>query len=291
MFNHAKAMMALAVLVIAGAVFPAHGQESEAQANPVDELPWQTGPTQGRIGGNAEIEVPEGYAFLDAKATRTLNELYENPDSGRDEYTFAPAGRDWIAFFSFDDIGYVKDDESIDADEILESIREGTEFSNEERRQRGWEEIHVTGWTFKPQYDKELNALAWAIEAEAGDSGRKIVNFNTRLLGRKGVMEVTLVASPEDLQPAIGQFKALMPGYAFNDGERYADYREGDHIAEYGLAALITGGAAAVATKKGFFAAIGVFLAKAWKLILIGLVAVGAGIRKLFGGKQESNEE
>lgn len=291
MLNHAKAMMVLAVLVLAGVTFPLHAQEAEAATNPVDELPWQVGPTRGDIAGKAAIDVPEGYAFLDAEATRALNELYENPTDGSDEYTIAPAGREWIAFFSFSDIGYVKDDESIDADAILDSIREGTEYSNEQRRERGWEEIHVTGWSSKPQYDKELNALAWAIEAESGESKHRIVNFNTRLLGRKGVMEVTLVASPEDLQPAIGQFKALMPGYAFNDGERYADYREGDHVAEYGLAALITGGAAAVAAKKGFFAAIAVFLAKAWKLLLIGLIAVGAFVRKLFAGKKGQAEE
>ena len=73
-----------------------------------------------------------------------------------------------------------------------------------------------------------------------------------------------------------------MPGYQFSTGEKYAEFKEGDHIAEYGLAALITGGAAAVAAKKGWLAAIGVFLLKIWKLLVVGVVAVGAGFRKFF---------
>ena len=83
-------------------------------------------------------------------------------------------------------------------------------------------------------------------------------------------------------------FKTLVPGYEFADGEKYGEFKPGDHVAEIGLAALITGGAAAVAAKKGWFAAIGIALAKFWKLILIGVVGIGAAIRKLFSGKKDT---
>jgi len=66
-------------------------------------------------------------------------------------------------------------------------------------------------------------------------------------------------------------------------GQAYADFREGDRVAEYGLGALIVGGAAAVAAKKGFFAVIAKFLIAGWKLLLVGLVAVGGFFKRLFG--------
>src|SRR3546814_3060828 len=95
-------------------------------------------------------------------------------------------------------------------------------------------------------------------------------------------LPILLVADPQTLDASIASFKELVPGYEFGAGEKYAEFREGDHVAEYGLAALITGGAAAVAAKKGWLAAIGIFLVKMWKLLLIGLLAVGASFRKFF---------
>src|SRR3989442_12674725 len=46
----------------------------------------------------------------------------------------------WFVLFSYDESGYVKDDEgsSLDADAILESARSGTEAGNRERKRRGW---------------------------------------------------------------------------------------------------------------------------------------------------------
>lgn len=285
------AVLASLCLLVLPAVAPAIAQEAAAESDPIDELPWQPGPSKGRIGERATIDIPEGYAFLDAAGSRQLNDLLENPPTGFDEYTIAPLDTEWFAFFSFSEVGYVKDDETLDADSILASIREGTKRGNVERRERGWDTMRIVGWSFKPQYDKQLNALEWAILAETETSRSQVVNYNTRLLGRHGVMEVVMVAAPEALQASIADFKMLMPGYLFTSGEKYAEYQSGDHVAEYGLAALITGGAAAVAAKKGWLAVVGVFLLKAWKLLLLGLVGAGAVLRKVFKGRGKDGAE
>ena len=91
-----------------------------------------------------------------------------------------------------------------------------------------------------------------------------------------------LVADPVQLDTAIGEFKGAIQGFAFNPGQSYADFRSGDRVAEYGLGALIVGGAAAVAAKKGFFAVILSALAAGWKLVLVGFAAIGAFVRRLF---------
>lgn len=289
MRKHLFSVLAAIALTLAAGFMPAIAQESGGDSE-ISNLPWQIGPSKGVIAGKAAIDVPEGYAFLGAEGTRQLNDILQNPPTGSDEYTLAPKDLSWFSFFSYDEVGYVKDDETLDPDEILGSIKEGTEASNVERRERGWETMRIEGWSFKPQYDKELQLLEWAILAEAEQSKQKVVNYNTRLLGRHGVMEVVLVADPEGLDAAIADFKGLVPGYSFDAGEKYAEFKAGDHVAEYGLAALITGGAAAVASKKGFFAAIAVFLAKAWKLVLLGVAGGWAAFRKFLGKKDGASE-
>jgi len=269
-------LAALLASVLCLCAFSARGSDE------VSKLPWQFANTSGDIAGKAHIDVPKGFAFLGAEGTRELNRMMENTQGTENIYTLAPEDLRWVAFFTYQDTGYVKDDEKLDADDILSSIREGTEAANQERARNGWEAMHVAGWHFKPKYEKSLNTLEWAIIGEGERSHDRTVNYNTRLLGRHGVMEVVVVAAPEAIDAAITEFKQVLPGYAYVPGERYAEFRQGDRVAEYGLAALVTGGAAAVAAKKGVFGAIGAFLAGMWKLIVAGVVAVGAWFRKLF---------
>ena len=262
-----------------------------AYAEGIEELPWVHGPASGTLGDEATINVPAGYLYLDPAGAREFNRLTENPNPDHDEYVLASEDLSWVAFFSYDPVGYVKDDEKLDADELLDSVTEGTEESNKERRSNGWEQIHVTGWSFKPQYDRGIKSLEWAFRLKGEHSEGESVNYNTRLLGRRGVMEVLLLTSPERLQASVTDFKQQLPGFAFKPGESYADFRPGDQVAQYGLAALVTGGAVVAASKKGFFAAIALFLAKAWKLALVGVAAAGAGIRKLFARKDKKTVE
>jgi len=257
-----------------------------AQDNPDEGLPWQRGPTVVQMGSHAAMDLPEGFKFLDPDGARELNVLMQNPPVGTDEYAIADASGKWVAFFAYEETGYIKDDEKIDPDDILESIRRGTVQSNKERRDRGWDELNILGWSAQPEYDDQIKSLAWSILAEEASTHEKVVNYNTRLLGRYGVMDVVVVTAPEELAYAIENFKRTVPGFQFSAGETYGEYQPGDHVAAYGLAALITGGAAAVAAKKGLFAVIGGFLLAAWKIVLAGLVAAGAWFKSLFSKKR-----
>ena len=268
----------LAMLWAAGTV---RAQEAD---QPQVEFDWQRGPGTGAIGSRAAIGIPEDYVFLDADETRRYVEWTENVP-GDEEYLFGPTHDKWEAYFSFYDEGYVEDTEALDADELLASLRESQEASNEERRRRGWPELHIDGWQVPPRYNPDTRALEWATRLSDPASGNVTINYNTRVLGRKGTMSVQVVAQPENFDAGMAEFKASMEGFAYNPGERYADYVPGDRVAEYGLAALITGGAVAVAGKKGFFGAIAAFFAAAWKLLLAGLVGVGIWLKSLLKKK------
>ncbi|GLQ99447.1 DUF2167 domain-containing protein [Dyella mobilis] len=278
-----KFFLVLVALLLACAAQTLFAQEQpqQGQRNPLASLPWEMGPATVKLGNQASLNVPDGYAFLGPAGSRSLNEILHNPPANVDVYTLAPKSLAWIAFFSYEDIGYVKDDEKLDPDAILQSYREGTEKGNEERRARGWSELNVLGWKAKPEYDTQIKSLAWSILLQDQKTQTDVVNYNTRLLGRHGVMDVVMVTEPSRLATSIDDFKSTLPGFQYAQGESYAEYRAGDRVAEYGLAALITGGALAVAAKKGLFTVIGGFLVAAWKFVVAGIVALGAWFKNL----------
>jgi uncharacterized membrane-anchored protein len=144
--------------------------------------------------------------------------------------------------------------------------------------------LTTEGWYIAPHYDRETKRLEWGVKLRSGEE--IALNYTIRILGRTGVMNATLVSDPESLDEDVANFKQILKGFEFNNGERYAEFKAGDHVAEYGLAALIAGGAAAVATKKGLWAVIGSFLVAAWKLVAGVAIAALAGIRSLFKRKE-----
>ena len=262
-----------ALLTVAG--------NAPAQENPFANLNWTPGPAVAKLGDVAEIKVPEGYQFLGATDTQKLLEAMKNPTSGNELgfVTSTAEGSDWFAVFEIDDIGYIKDDDKgeLDPDAMLEAIKQGSYRSNSERANRGWPTLNITGWEKPPAYNTETNNLEWAIRAES--EGQPLVNYNTRLLGRSGVMEVALVVDPQGLPAALPEFKNIIAAFGFTTGHKYAEFRSGDKMAEYGLAALVTGGAAAMALKTGLFQ-------KLWKFIVAGVVVLAAGIKRLFGRRE-----
>lgn len=278
-FSDAEAFDEQSVEEFAAEEEPAPDDGAAEESHPLSQLDWIVGPAEVEIGDFASLAVPEGYMFLHPAETAKFQEFVENPSSGR-ESLIAPDDLRWFGLFEFDDIGYVKDDEEIESDALLDSIKQGTELGNEERRKRGWAELQITGWRFEPRYDTDSNRLEWAIEATS--ENLPVVNFNTRLLGRKGVTSATLVADPETLDAAVTEFKGVLAGFDYVAGERYADVQEGDRMAEYGLAALIAGGGAAIAAKSGL-------LKSLWKVLAAAGAAVAIWLGKIFKGRKQQD--
>jgi uncharacterized membrane-anchored protein len=247
-------------------------------------LAWQKGPGTGQIAGKAQIAIPENHLFLDSPNTRRFLELMGNPP--RDgHYTYAPSSLNWFAVFSFSDSGYIKDDEKIDPDALLRGLKESDGPSNEERKRLGMGPIHTDGWQVPPHYDLESKRLEWGVRLKTG-RGEPVVNYTARLLGRSGVMSATLVSDPNTLAQDMAEFKNSLQKFAFVSGEKYSEFKTGDRVAEFGLAALILGGAAAVATKKGLWGAIIAFFAAFWKLIAGVAVAALAALGSMFKRKK-----
>lgn len=267
-------------------LFPllAWGQAENPRQAEMRKLAWQAGPSEGRIADKATINVPEGYVFLDAPNTRRFLELAGNPPSDG-HYLIAPRSLDWFAVFSFNPTGYVKDDEKINPEELLKTLRDSDEPGNKERKRLGLQALHTDGWEIPPHYDTATKRLEWGVRLRT-ESGERVINYTSRLLGRSGVMSATLVADPASLAEDTRSFKAALQRFDYVAGEKYSEFKQGDKIAEYGLAALVLGGAAAVATKKGLWGAIAGFFAAFWKVIAGVVVAAFAGLGSIFRKKK-----
>jgi uncharacterized membrane-anchored protein len=274
-FHHLARQLLVWVALLVAAT-PASSQPSRDPQQIMREiqgLAWQKGPTEASIGGFAIIKIPNGQAFLDAPNTRRFLELNLNPPRDN-HYTLSAQDFSWFAVFFFENSGYVKDDETLDPDALLKSLRESDGRANEERKRLGMPPIYTVGWRVPPHYDLETKRLEWGVQLRQED-GSLVVNYTIRILGRRGVMHATLVSEPQDLDKDIATFKRALGGYSFASGERYAEFKAGDRVAEYGLAALVLGGAAAVATKTGFGKAL-------FKFVGIGVVALGGALAVFF---------
>ena len=291
----ATSISSLALLLSFTVAQVAAAQDSERRQEMFNSISWSEAGV-GKLGKVASLDIPAGCRFTDARGAKKFMEATENTPSGAEvgaltcetETPGNPADpQRWFVIFEYDNSGYVKDTEkaTLNADKILATLREGQAQGNEERRRRGWEELEIGGWVRPPYYDEETNNLTWAVSVLA--SGDTSVNHSVRLLGRGGVLKADLVSDPAGFELALPTFDGIIANTSFLPGQKYAEWRDGDKVAAYGLTALVAGGAGAAAVKLGLFGKLWKLILASAKLIVVGLVAVGTWIKKLFSGKSD----
>lgn len=278
-------------LVIVGAS-PISANATESQEMP--EINWIEGPKNVDVGNDlAKLDLPEKYLFADAKDAKKLMKEMGNIVTDREQGMVVSddTNENWYVLFEFDPIGYVKDNDAkeIDADNLLEEIKEGTEENNKERRKHGEATLDIIGWDEKPHYDQKTHNLVWSILCNS--EGEKIVNYNIRVLGRGGVTEVTLVAGKNEMEMVKPKLETIVSKYSYKEGKRYTDYIKGDKAAEIGLTALIAGGAGAGAAKIGLLAKILLIFKKIWILVIAGIGGIFKIITGLFKRKNKNNNQ
>ena len=261
-------VVGLCITLPCAAAVPATEEEFVEQ---LKALHWIKAPASAPIADKGHLTLTGEMVALGAPDTDRFLQMNGNlpePNS----WMIAAGDLRWFAVFSFDETGYVKDDEEIDPDGLLDALKEQDKAAAAERKRLGLEQLTLEGWYVSPHYDTATKQLEWGTRLR--DSQNKvIVNYSTRLLGRRGVMNAMLVSNPETLQQDLSEFRGALGQFTFDSGEKYAEFKDGDKIAEYGLAALVVGAAAAAAMKggAGFFKLIGLAIigafAAAWRLI------------------------
>jgi uncharacterized membrane-anchored protein len=273
--------------------------QTDSQPSPEDAV-WaaanavkQVGPTEIKFRDQASLRLPAGYLFIPEKEGRDVMDIMGNRTDERFlGLIFPDSQAGWLVTLNYEPAGYIKDDDAKhwDADELLQSLKDGTEAANEHRKQMGIAPIEVTRWIEVPGYDSETHRLIWAAEArdKGGASQDPTINYNTYVLGREGYISLNLITVASAIETDKAAARELLSFIDFNSGKRYADFNSStDKVAAYGLAALVGG----VAAKKlGLLAVVGAFLLKFAKLILVGIAAAGGAIAKFFKGKKQPTE-
>jgi uncharacterized membrane-anchored protein len=256
------------------------------------KLGYQTGTISLR-GGMATLRLRDSFRYIGPEGTRRLlTEGWGNPP-GSAEGTLgmlipsdvSPMSTDgWGIVITYEEEGYVNDDDakSMNYTKLLKQMQESTNAANEARQKQGFETVTLVGWAEPPFYDAAGHKLYWAKELAFGSSSDHTLNYNIRVLGRRGVLVLTAVAGMNQLAAIRNQTQGVLAAVDFNEGHRYADYLPGkDKAAAYGLTGLIVG---ATAAKAGLFKALLAGLLAFKKLLVVGVVALVAAIKRLFGG-------
>ena len=263
----------------------------------VSELSYQER-TAELPGDIATLDLPAGYRYLDDKgAKKIVVDLWGNPpESGEDILGMVvPAGENlahqdsWAIVLSFEADGYVSDDDADDIDygDLLEQLQEGNRASNEQREAAGYGKMELKSWAVAPHYDKSTKVLYWAKRFYVG-TDEDALNYDVRVLGRRGVLSLNAVAGMNRVSDIEAATPDIVSMVSFNEGHRYADFNpDTDKEADYSLAGLVLGGAVAakLAAKAGILAKLGGLLLVGKKFIVIGVIAVAAFAKKIFGRK------
>ena len=253
---------------------------------------------QGEVtlkNGLAKINVPADFRYLDSADTDTvLVKMWGNPPSK--EHTLGmlvpanigPDDPECLGIIiTFEEEGYVKDEDAakINYDDILKQLKADVEKASKQREKEGYPSIALVGWATPPRYDSVAKKLYWAKELKFSDSKEHTLNYNIRILGRRGYLVLNAVGTMDQLPEVEKLAPSILASVNFQDGHRYADFSpKTDKIATYGLAGLIAGG---VLIKTGLFAKMFGILLAAKKFVIVGFAAVAAGIKKLFGRKND----
>jgi uncharacterized membrane-anchored protein len=289
----------LALCVLWSLGLPAFAEEPTEE--PAEEAAAPEGPAFNYQTGNivlpnkvATLHLAGNYRYLDPAETEKLLVAWGNQPGNDTQGAIVPTevdpldGEGWAVIVTYDEDGHIDDSDAkdIDYDDMLKDMKEGTEDNNKARKDAGYESVHLVGWAEKPHYDSSAKKLYWAKELKFEGAQASTLNYDVRVLGREGVLSMNAVASIGQLTQIRSEMKPLIEVAEFNEGYRYAEFNsKTDKLAEYGLGALIAGG---VAAKLGLFAKLGALLLAFKKLIILGVVAIGGFIAKLFGKKKDA---
>ena len=272
-------------------MFPQYAAEFKPEdVKELSRLDYKQGEVKvgGLVSALATFDVPDDYYFLDSKdAGIVLSEMWGNPPSETLGMIFpadtTPFHSDsWGLEVTFDDIGYVSDEdaEGYDYSEILDVMKEDVAQESAWRLENDYSSIALIGWAADPHYDKERRQLYWAKELKFGESDDHTLNYNLRALGRKGVLVMNFISTMNELDQVEAATPVILNMVSFTSGNAYADFDPSlDRVAAVGIGGLIAG---KVIAKTGFLVTALLLLKKFWFILLLPLLALK---NRIFGKK------
>lgn len=211
---------------------------------------YQTGAVP--IAGVATLTLPPTYKFLDAaQSKQVMVDLWGNPPSVAEDMigmifpVDAGVYDDGFAFaIEYDSLGYVSDADAdaIDYTLMLKDMMKEDSLEEIQRSAEGYDPLVLVGWADPPHYDKTHKALHWAQELDRMDSSAHVLNYNIRVLGRRGMLLLNAMGTMDHLDSVKTAIPTLLDMIAFDDGNRYDQFNPAtDKVADWSIAGLIDG--------------------------------------------------
>lgn len=259
------------------------------------QIKYQTGSVE--VNSEVKLTIPAGYKFMPkSDAEFVVFDFWGNPRRDdllgmvvKQDYSIAdPAA--WAFIVSYEKSGFVKDEDAadMDYDEMMDEIKESEAAENDERQKQGFGPIHMIGWASKPYYDKGNNILHWAKSMVFGDAIDTTLNYDVRILGRRGILSLNAVGTIGQISDIKQHIPDIIHIAKFNEGSRYIDFDpEVDEVAAYTIGGLVAG---KLLAKAGILA----LVLKNIKLVILGIGLFFGAIRNkiagLFGKKKPQSE-
>ena len=244
--------------------------------------------------GLATLKVgPEFYYLNPSNSGHVLEKIWGNPPSDPVLGMIFPAdisplhSGGWGMTIWFEELGYVSDEDanSNDYNQILTDLQADTVAESKWRQEQGYGSIELIGWAEPPLYEQARRILYWAKELKFDGNPDHTLNFNIRILGRKGVLVQNFITGMDQIDRVKGDLPAVLDMTSFNDGNRYADFDPSiDKVAAVGIGGLVAG---KVLAKTGLLAVALIFLKKAWFLLFIPLI----WLKNLFTNRRKKPTE
>ncbi|HLF52084.1 DUF2167 domain-containing protein [Flavobacterium sp.] len=283
----------LIFILLFGITFLGYAQNEDSTAVKIADieksLVYQTGIIK-LTSGNATLNVPKGFKFLDAKqAQYVMKDLWGNPEDLTLLGALVPESKgvlgenSWLFTINYDEMGFVKDDDAkdVDYDDLLKDIQEDVKNENIERKKLNFPTAELIGWASKPYYDEDKKILHWAKEFHFENETANTLNYDLRVLGRKGVFIFSAVAPIKQLPEVKANINNVISSIEFDKGSNYADFdADTDTVAAWTIGGLVAG---KVLAKVGFFA----LILKFWKVGMLAIAAGWAAFKRFYKGKKD----
>lgn len=290
----------LGMIICCLSLFTFGAEEGGAQTEEEKYMAWanELWDSMERQNGLIEIDqagavlnVPDNFYYLSPKdSEKVLVDVWGNPPGQTTlgmlfPVDMTPFDNDsWAVTIEYEEDGYVSDEDAddINYEELLTQMKEDTLASSEARVKEGYEPIELVGWASSPYYDSDNKKLHWAKEIKFGGQEVNTLNYNIRILGRKGVLVLNFIAGIDQKALIDSNINTVLDLAEFDQGSKYSDFNPDiDEVAAYGLGALIAG---KVIAKTGFLVVALVFLKKFGIFILLG---IGALFKSVFFKKKD----
>lgn len=228
------------------------------------------GPKRVSLLDQASITVPQGYLYIPPKETADFMHYLGNGSLNKGiagMIISSDLSFDSFILINYRDIGHIYDSKAsrLKADLLLKIIKEKAEESNKERVRHNVDALEIRGWEDTPTYSAAAHRLEFTILTKEGSIDE--ANFVDIYLGRKGIVTFKMITPYSTLNINKAVAKQIIDTFNYNEGNRYEDFRVNtDKVANYGLAALVTG---IIAKKTGLLAGFGAILIKFWKVVFV----------------------